>query len=173
MKKVSYRFCFLLVATAVAAQFLLTLALLLGFTGAGRVSMILSTPIAVLTSPVPALIEIWIPWIVRYLLSWVLIGLVVRRLWIWTKNRSPRVPPSLTTWSSRFLTLAMFSVLSMLVGMLVSILIKAGSGVPAGMLGIPAMFVLCPAIFYIEFKSLVSNGLLEQNALPPADNDEA
>ncbi|MGC4077199.1 MAG: hypothetical protein QM702_09215 [Rubrivivax sp.] len=165
MAQLSYRIAFLLVAASLAAAYLMAAASWLGV--GNRILSALSTPIGLFGSPIPVLLAAWVPWPLRVLLSWILLALLVRRSWLSVRNRSLVAPSSFSTWQGRLLVVSVASLGLMILALVVSVLIKAGSGVPAALVGIPAFLMLTPTLFYVEATSLLRLGMKEQKAALP------
>lgn len=108
----------------------------------------------VFASPVPAPLQAMLPALVKLPLLVAFTALVIRRLWLLRRVRPLAPPSSFTTWPSRLLVVAVASFLLLVVGLLLSIAIRAGSGVPAAFLGFPAFILLTPVLFYVEVRSL-------------------
>lgn len=107
-----------------------------------------------LASPLPAPLVGLLPPILLIPLNLFFAWLLVRRLRI-LNTQSPKQPPaSCTGLPAALLVIAVLSLFLMLAGLVASVLLHAGSGVPAGMLGIPAMFLLGPTLFYIEWQDM-------------------
>jgi len=104
--------------------------------------------------PLPPPLWFFLPAVVRVALFLAFAALIARRLRLLVRIK-PVVPPaSLTRWPGRLLLWAVISLVLMVLGLLLSAVIRAGSGVPAALLGLPATILLAPVLFYVELRSL-------------------
>jgi hypothetical protein len=108
--------------------------------------------------PVPVMLRPMVPMVLSVILYWGFVALVIRRLAIFVRERSFGVPSSFTRAPYVLVLFALGCVGLAIVGLAASIALKAGSGVPAGMLVIPAALLLSPVLAWIEFRSLFSKG---------------
>jgi hypothetical protein len=106
------------------------------------------------SSPLPAQFQFLLPVVINVMLNLSFTALILRRLWVLGRYRHFSPPSSFTPWRYRLLLVAVASLTLMVVGMIFSFAIRAGSGVPASLLGLPAIFLLTPVLFYIELCSL-------------------
>ena len=107
-------------------------------------------------NPIPSMFWYSIPIYLLFLLTFGMVFLMLRRAWLITTSKTNRIPSS---FSGILYTLVSISVISLCLGFLTlvsSILLKAGSGVPAGLVLIPAAFLLSPSIALIELLSFRS-----------------
>lgn len=150
MRKFSYWLCFLLVAITAALGILGWVLSLAGVRLPGASVLYLLSSFG---SLVPPMLRHVLPSFVSMALGYVLLGLVVRRVWLQVTKRqgvphsyvgAPKVLGYIGTWS----VIIGVSVL------LLSIALRAGSGVPAGMLLLPAMLCVPWAFFLTEVLSL-------------------
>jgi hypothetical protein len=168
MPRTAYLIAFAVTAISVLAQLVAITASWLGVHvrfGA------LSTLVQLFASPLPARLQIALPGAARLALIFLLAALVIRRLWSFARTRSLTPPASLSRWPRRLLLIAVASLLLMIGGLLLSIAIRAGSGVPAALLGLPAALLLTPVLFYVEVRSLpwFSSRDATNNSLPVAE----
>lgn len=151
MPRTAYLIAFAVVAICVLAQ---VVAIVGSWLGVPVQFGALSTLLQLFASPLPAQLQFALPSAARLALIFMLAALVVRRLWSFARTRSLTPPASLSKWPRRLLRIAVASLLLMVGGLLLSIAIRAGSGVPAAFLGIPAVLLLTPVLFYVEVRSL-------------------
>lgn len=109
--------------------------------------------------PVPAMLRGLLPWQARVILFYAFLLLMLRRLISFKKQRSLSAPASMTRGPYILLVIALSSLALGILGLMLSILINAGSGVPAGMLMIPCVLLLTPTLGWIEMKSLFKDVL--------------
>ncbi len=149
MRKFSYWLCFSLVTIPITIGFLAWLLSLFGkaLPATGLLFMFSS-----FGSLVPQMFAHLLPRFVLIALGYGLLFLVARRVWLLVARREavphsysgvPKVLGYVGTWSF-MLAIAV---------LLLSIALRAGSGVPAGMLLIPAMFCVPWAFFLTEVLS--------------------
>ncbi|MEZ0233237.1 MAG: hypothetical protein ACAH12_10390 [Methylophilaceae bacterium] len=104
-------------------------------------------------NPIPSMFRYSIPIYLSFAVAIGMAVLMLRRAWLIATSNTNRIPSS---FSGILYTMVSISVISLCVGFLIlaiSILLKAGSGVPAGLLLIPAAFLLSPSIALIELLS--------------------
>ncbi|GHT94200.1 hypothetical protein FACS1894116_07850 [Betaproteobacteria bacterium] len=103
-------------------------------------------------SLIPVMFAPLLPRFVGFALGLVMLVLVCRRVWLLAVKRQG-VPQSFTGFPKVVGYIGAWSFLLALIGLLLSMLLRAGSGVPAGMLAIPAIFCVPWAFFLSEVFS--------------------
>jgi len=141
MRRFSYILALLLCTVSVTAQ------LVPGLPPFGSLFILFANPI-------PAPLIGLVPVVLRLLLTAVFAGLLYRRLLLSYKAKVLQPPESLTLWPGRLLSISVVFLVTALVALGLSIALRAGSGVPAGMVGLPAVLLLSPVLFYVELRSL-------------------
>src|SRR5262249_48209411 len=104
-------------------------------------------------SPVPLMFAPLLPPYVGLALVFVMLALVVRRIWL-RAARKQGVPTSFAGLPKFLGYIGAASFLLAAVVLILSILLRAGSGVPAGLLLIPAAFCVPWAILLTEAMSI-------------------
>jgi hypothetical protein len=150
MRKFSYWLCFSLVALPATLGLLGWLFALVGVALPGLRFFYLFSSFGSLVPPV--LLHV-LPQFVSVVLGCILLALVLRRVWLQFKKHEG-VP---LTYAGVPKVLGYMGAWSLIVGVVVlalSVALRAGSGVPAGMLMLPAMFCVPWAFFLTEVLSL-------------------
>jgi len=140
-----------IVALSVLSGLLVTLATLVGLKWAFFPVFRLSE---LFSHPVPPMLRAFLPRIVSVVLYWAFVALILRRLWLFLRLRSVESPASFTRIPYVLTYISVVCVVLFAGGLLLSIVIKAGSGVPAAMLSIPAVILLAPVMAWVELRSL-------------------
>ncbi len=104
--------------------------------------------------PVPLMVRAFLPFIVNSVIFWAFAALVLRRLWLLGKQGSLSPPLAFSRVPYVLTYIAVISVALMVLGLVAAVALKAGSGVPAAMLGIPAAVLLSPVMAWVEIRSL-------------------
>lgn len=149
MKKIAYWVCFTLVAvpTIVGAM-----SVLLNLAGIRLpIPPILSMLLA-FGSLVPEMLASIVPGVVGLILSAIMVFLVFRRIWLMTM-KGERVPASFRGFPKWLAYVGVCSIALSLVVLAFTIVLRAGSGVPAGMLLLPAIVCVPWAFFLTEVFS--------------------
>lgn len=107
--------------------------------------------------PLPAMLGEMLPWQVKVALFWTFAFLIGWRLAHFVRNKAIVTPSSLTRIPQVILLISLASLAVGLLGLCLSILLKAGSGVPAAMLMLPAVFLLSPTVAWIEARAMYSH----------------
>ncbi len=153
MRRLSYIVALALCSVATTGQLLIAvgawLRLSFGSPPFGRM-------LTAFASPIPLPLSSFVPWLVQILLTLVFATLLWRRLLLSVKAKALLLPDALTTWPGRLLTVAVVFLLVGLAALGLSVAVRTGSGVPAGVLGLPAFLLLSPVMFYVELRSLPS-----------------
>lgn len=153
MRKLSYWLCFTLVA--IPALVGLAGLFLYYFFGTGVPARGLLNVLLSFGSLVPPFLAHIVPHVVALVLGYVLLALVARRLWLLVAKKEG-VPQAYTGLPKVLGYIATWSFLLAVLGILLSMLLRVGSGVPAGMLLLPAVVCTPWAIFLTELLSLRS-----------------
>lgn len=154
MRKAIYLFGFGLVATSVLARLVLTLLAL--FKVQPHLGSWFIIP-EMFGHPAPAMLQILLPSFLRIALFFILAFLILRRLWLLFGQGSLIPPQSFGKTSFVFFSIALASLVLSAITLLLSILLSAGSGVPAAMLLLPAAFLLPIAVSWVEVASFTSS----------------
>jgi hypothetical protein len=149
VRKLSYWLCFALVAIPSAMGLAIWLLSLVGI-ALHAVSLVFL--LSSFGSLVPRMFVPVIPSLVVIVLGYVMLFLVVRRIWLLLAKREG-VPHSFVGTQRVLAYVGTSSFVLALVALLLSMMLGAGSGVPAGMLFIPAMFCVPWAFFLTEALS--------------------
>ena len=107
-------------------------------------------------NPIPILLSQFIPKLIIYISYYVFLFLIVRRIFLFIAKRELPLPikHSLIAYPIYlFLFLTFLSFLLGTLALLTTIFLKAGSGVPAGLIMIPSM-LMPTVIFLVELYSL-------------------
>jgi hypothetical protein len=102
---------------------------------------------------IPQMLGISVPGSVALVLRGTMSILLLRRIWLAFAKRE-LVPPTFSGFQKVLGYIGFLSFLGSIVVFLFSLALKAGSGVPAGLLLIPAMFCIPWAFFLTEILSL-------------------
>jgi hypothetical protein len=105
--------------------------------------------------PVPNLLRPYLSRLILVPLYWGFVVLVLRRLWLMAKARSLSAPESFAGVPYFLVLASVVCILLFVLAMTATIVLRAGSGVPAAMLLIPAGFLLSPAIAWVELRGLL------------------
>lgn len=152
MRNISYRFGFGLIALCVVSQLALWPMTLLGMQlSFGPWFMVLES----FGQPIPSMLRPFLPRLLLAALYWGFAALVLRRLWLFARARSMAAPVSYTRIPCWLVATALVCILLFALTLVATIALKAGSGVPAAMLLIPAGLVLSPTIAWVELLSLL------------------
>ena len=149
MRTFSYWLCFGLVAPSYTIGAVLALLQLAGISPPGVQLLQIFSPFS---SLVPGALGFFLPQILSWLLFFVMLALVVRRIWL-CYARGKRVPPTYAGLPQVLGYIGTVSVIIAAIVLVLAIVLKAGSGVPAGMALIPAMFCVPWAFFLTELFS--------------------
>ncbi|NHZ81577.1 hypothetical protein F2P44_20185 [Massilia sp. CCM 8695] len=149
MRTFSYWLCFGLVVPSYTVGPVLALLQLAGMSPPGAQLFGLLSPFG---SLVPGALGYFLPSILSWLLFLVMLALVARRIWL-CYARGERVPPSYAGLTQVLGYIGTVSFIIAAIVMVLAIVLKAGSGVPAGMALIPAMFCIPWAFFLTELFS--------------------
>lgn len=106
--------------------------------------------------PVPEILSFKIPNGINFILCVGLAALILRRLFLMLKARSLSAPASYSGWLYYFMLVPTASLVLAAVVLVASIALSAGSGVPAGLLALPAVFFLPGGVALVEVLSLRS-----------------
>jgi hypothetical protein len=149
MRKFSFWLCFCLVAVPTVIGVVAGLLSLAGvaFPGMMWLSLLLS-----FGSLVPPMLAPLMPSFIVVLLGYVMLFLVLRRAWLLVAKREG-VPGSFTGAPKVLAYVGAWSFILAVIGFLLSIALRAGSGVPAGLLLLPAVFCVPWAFFLTEVRS--------------------
>jgi hypothetical protein len=150
MRKFSYWLCVSLVAIPSGIW---QVAWLLSFFGIALPAMSLLYMFTSFGSLVPQMFAHLVPRMVVVVLGFVMIFLAARRVWLLAAKREG-VPRSYVGVPKLLGYVGAWSIILALAVLLLSIALRAGSGVPAGMLLIPASFCVPWAFFLTEVLSL-------------------
>ena len=93
-----------------------------------------------------------IPHPITLVLTYAMIFLVLRRCWLFGAKKE-RTPASFVGFQKALGYVGFWSFLLAVVGLFLTVALRVGSGVPAGMLMIPAMFCVPWAFFITEVTS--------------------
>jgi hypothetical protein len=149
------RFAYLVALAVVAASVIAQMVELLGaWLGVSLRLGTLSSIAGWFASPVPTQLRFLVPGFLWATLLFVYAMLIGRRIWVFSRARSIVPPASFSKWPRVLLLVAATSLLLMVISLLLSAAIGAGTGVPASFLGIPASALLSPVLFYVEIRSL-------------------
>jgi hypothetical protein len=106
--------------------------------------------------PVPFMVRQLVPYSSSLWLALALAVLVLRRCWLMARSRSLSPPTSYVTWLHVVTMVGVVFLLAGVIVMIASMLLSAGSGVPGGMLLVPATTLLLPpAVAVVEVWSVV------------------
>lgn len=148
MRKFAYWLCFTLIAIPATANLIILALSLIGVVVREPNFLSLFSSFVFLVPPsLP-----FIPMPVMILLAYVMSFLLLRRTWL-TIAKKETVPLSFRGFPMVLGYIGAFSFSFAFVGLLLSIALKAGSGVPTGMLLIPATFCVPWAFFLTEALS--------------------
>jgi len=150
MRKFSYWLCFILVAIP---SVFTHVAWLLALAGLNISALSLLFFFQSLGSLAPPMIAPLLPRFVLIILGVVMLFLVLRRLWLLVRKHEG-VPPSFTGTTKVLGYIGAISFSLSLVALLLTIPLRFGSGVPAGLLLLPAVFCVPWAFFLTEILSL-------------------
>jgi hypothetical protein len=103
--------------------------------------------------PVPGMFRYVVPRPINWVLYWGFVILILRRLVLFARERSFSVPFSFTRAPYVLVSLSLICLILFVLGMAFSIAMRAGSGVPAAMLAIPASLLLTPTVGWVELQS--------------------
>ncbi|UOD32915.1 hypothetical protein INH39_15395 [Massilia violaceinigra] len=106
------------------------------------------------SSLIPEMFMFIIPGLVVWLLYLAMLGMVVRRIWL-SVARGKRVPASYAGLPQVLGYIGAASFMIGVIAMILSFVLRLGSGVPAAMLMIPAMFCIPWAFFLTEAQDLL------------------
>jgi hypothetical protein len=140
MRKFSYWLCFALVALSSVA---------IWFARGGGLLGVFSS----FGSLVPPMFRAYLPGLVAVLFNLVLLGLVIRRAWLAVVGKEG-VPAAFAGLPKGLAYVGTWSFALALALMLLSIVFRAGSGVPAGILLLPAVVCMPWAFFLTEVLTL-------------------
>lgn len=133
MQRTAYWLCF----------FLVLLSAVIGGSGLSVVSF---------GSLVPAMFSYAVPRLVHMVLGYVMLFLLGRRIWLFFSKKE-RVPSSFQGFPKVLGYIGMFSFVISAVGFALSIALRAGSGVPAALLMLPALICVPWSFFLTEVFS--------------------
>lgn len=151
MRRLSYIVALLLCSVSVTAHIVITAMtfLRIDFGYLPFVSIL-----SLFASPIPTPLVGVVPRTLQLVLTSAFAGLLYRRLLLLFKAKVFQPPNSLSVWPGRLLSVAVVFLILGGVALGLSIALQAGSGVPAGVLGFPALLLLGPVMFYAELRSL-------------------
>jgi hypothetical protein len=152
VRLLSYRVAFVVCLVSVTMQALLLLG---AYTRLIPGAIPFASVFTLFGNPVPAPLSGITPWFLRLALVAAFAALLYRRLWFAFRAKALHPPASLSIWPARLLVVAVAFLFVGLAVLALSILLRAGSGVPAGMLALPALLLLSPVLFYVELRSLL------------------
>jgi hypothetical protein len=107
-------------------------------------------------SLVPPMLASLVPRAIGMILGFVMLFLVLRRIWLFVVKKE-RTPSSFVGFQKVLGYIGFCSILLSVLVLILTITLKAGSGVPAGLLMIPAMFCVPWAFFLTEVFSFRRN----------------
>jgi hypothetical protein len=149
MRNFTYWLCFGLVAFAN----IMSLGLTLMYTaGINQPNLQFLSLFMAFRSLVPELLADFVPRLLAVPLFFVMTALVARRLWLFSV-RGERVPHSYTGLQLGLGYLGALSFMLTALALVLTIVLQAGSGVPAGLVLIPAVFCIPWAFFLTEVFS--------------------
>ncbi|MDQ1832692.1 hypothetical protein [Massilia scottii] len=148
MRTFSYWLCFGLVVPAYILGLVFTLLQLAGISPPGAQLLQLFLPFG---SLVPAMLAHFLPRILTLLLYVVMLALVARRIWLYAHGE--RVPLSYAGPPQFLGYVGTISFIIAAIVLVLAIVLKAGSGVPAGLALLPALFCVPWAFFLTELFS--------------------
>lgn len=152
MRTLAYACCFVLVAVSTIHGFSAWLLSLL------QINIRYSTWLSILSfgSLVPGMVAPLVPLPVHIAAGLVMLFLVLRRAWLFLVKRE-RVPTSFRGLPKILGYFGTGFFIAALAAFALTIVLRAGSGVPAGMLLIPALFFVPWAFFLTEVMSFFRN----------------
>ena len=95
----------------------------------------------------------YLPGLLNLLLHLLMLGFVLRRAWL-SIARKEGIPPTFVGFPKALAYVGAWSLALAVVGLLLSMLFRVGSGVPAGMLLLPAIVCVPWAFLLTEILSL-------------------
>lgn len=149
MRKFSYWLCFTLVAIPAALGLL---GWLLSMVGMALPWMAALSLLSLFGSLVPPILRHVVPSFVSIALGYVLLALAARRVWLQLAKREG-VPHTYAGAAKVLGYVGAWSLIIAAVVLVLSIALRAGSGVPAGMILLPAVFCVPWAFFLTEVLS--------------------
>ena len=149
MRAIAYFSCFVLVALATFHWFVVFLVSLVNVQVPyiSLLSIVLS-----FGSLVPPMLASLVPRAIGMVLGFVMLFLVLRRIWLFVVKKE-RTPSSFVGFQKVLGYVGFWSIALSVLVLILTITLKAGSGVPAALLMIPAMFCLPWAFFLTEVIS--------------------
>lgn len=151
MRNFSYWTCFALVVPSHVLGLLMSVLYLV------RIPVPYSELLGLLSSfssLIPEMLRFFIPGIVVWLLYLAMLGMAVRRIWL-TVARGKRVPAAYAGLPQVLGYIGAASLMIGVIAMILSFVLRLGSGIPAAMLMIPAMFCIPWAFFLTELQELL------------------
>ena len=103
---------------------------------------------------IPEMFRFFIPDLVVWLLYFLMLGMVVRRIWL-SVARGKRVPAAYAGLPQVLGYIGAASLMIGVIAMILSLVLRLGSGIPAAMLMIPAMFCIPWAFFLTELQDVL------------------
>jgi hypothetical protein len=114
------------------------------------------------SSPVPQMLAPLLPRFILVLVSVATVFLLVRRVWLTTARKERGAPWSFYGFPRALGYIGAGSFVLAFLGLALSIAFKAGSGVPAGMLLLPAVICIPWAFFLTELLSFRKRSLVRE-----------
>lgn len=159
MERIAYWTCFTLVFLSIAGTWLGWLFLLHAV--GGRSPLMGMAPLLSFGSLVPIMLAALVPRVVHTVLGVVMLLLLLRRIWLLV-IRKERVPHSFRGFPRLLGYVGAASFGIGFLALVLTVLLRAGSGVPAGLLLLPAVFCVPWAFFLTEVFSLRKVAVQEQ-----------
>lgn len=150
MHNLVFRIGFSVVALCTLIHFLSWLLLL----GGARIPIgIWYTLIEPFSHPIPQLIRGYLPYFVNLVLFVGFLALILRRLFLMARSRSFVAPSAYTRAPYVLLAISVASLVLGIAALVLSMLFRVGSGVPAGLIMVPATLLLPVGITWAELIS--------------------
>jgi hypothetical protein len=150
MTRATYWLCFGLVLLSV----LLSLSALLGYLlGISSPNFLISLPIISFYSLIPPMLSGLVPGLVQLALSCFMLFLLMRRIWLFFSKKE-RVPSSFQGFPKVLGYIGAVSFAVSVAAFALTITLRAGSGVPAALLMLPALICVPWSFFLTEVLSL-------------------
>jgi hypothetical protein len=129
---------------------------LMGVAGIGSASIFMFSQLSMFATVVPVFLAPFVPNFAKLIVLAAVQLLVMRRIWLFAVRGQRRTPESFRGLSKGLGYVGVSSFLLGLAALGLSIAIKAGSGVPAGMVFLPALFCIPWAFVLTEALSFRS-----------------
>lgn len=165
MTRTTYWLCFALVLFSALGGWSAWLFYLLG---KGSPFLLSSLSVFSFGSLVPPMFSSLIPRLVHTVLGYVMLFLLLRRIWLFCSKKE-RVPPSFKGFPKVLGYVGAFSFVISVAAFGLTIVLRAGSGVPAALLMLPALICVPWSFFLTEALSFRRSGRAGAQPIIPSD----